>query len=94
MYRKHEGTVHLVMVGAPQMMMLHSGSDNVRGFGAAVKYLSHRASRIVGSAWLIPPHSGAAHLTPIEAIPRIASTTEIRVAYFMMFSEGEISIFF
>jgi putative ABC transport system substrate-binding protein len=34
----------------------------VRGLGAAVKNLSHRASRNVASAWLIPRHSGTAHL--------------------------------
>jgi DNA invertase Pin-like site-specific DNA recombinase len=32
----------------------NSSSDGVRGLGAAVKNLSHRASRNVGSAWLIP----------------------------------------
>src|SRR5262245_16914922 len=41
---------------------LYSSSDGVRGLGAAVKNLSHRASRNVASAWLIPRHSGTAHL--------------------------------
>jgi len=33
---------------------LYSSSDGVLGLGAAVKNLSHRASRNIGSAWLIP----------------------------------------
>src|ERR1035441_3023363 len=37
-------------------------SDDVSGLGAAVKYLSHRASRNVGSDCLIPRHSGTTHL--------------------------------
>src|SRR5262245_28629789 len=41
---------------------LYSSSDGVRGLGAAVKNLSHRASRNVASAWLIPRHSGTAQL--------------------------------
>jgi hypothetical protein len=41
---------------------LYSSSDGVRGLGAAMKNLSHRASRNVASAWLIPRHSGTAHL--------------------------------
>src|SRR5262249_45662760 len=41
---------------------LYRSSDGVRGLGAAVKNLSHRASRNVASAWLIPRHSGTAHL--------------------------------
>src|SRR5262249_42660589 len=41
---------------------LYSSSDGVRGLGAAVKNLSHRASRNVASAWLIPRHSGTANL--------------------------------
>jgi hypothetical protein len=40
---------------------LYSSSDGVRGLGAAVKKLSHWASRNVASAWLIPRHSGTAH---------------------------------
>src|SRR6516225_10061856 len=40
---------------------LYSSSDGVRGLGAAVKNLSHWASRNVSSAWLIPRHSGTAH---------------------------------
>src|SRR5262249_46614368 len=44
--------------------------DGVRGLGAAVKNLSHRASRNVASAWLIPRHSGTAHLanTPFRTL--------------------------
>src|SRR5262245_50942957 len=41
---------------------LYSSSDVVRGLGAAVKNLSHKASRNAASAWLIPRHSGTAHL--------------------------------
>jgi hypothetical protein len=41
---------------------LYRSSDDVSGLGAAVKYLSHRASRNVGSDCLIPQHSGTAHL--------------------------------
>src|SRR5471030_294945 len=41
---------------------LYRSSDDVSGLGAAVKYLSHRASRNVGSDCLIPRHSGTAHL--------------------------------
>ena len=41
---------------------LYSSSVGVLGLGAAVKNLSHRASRNVASAWLIPRHSGTAHL--------------------------------
>jgi hypothetical protein len=44
--------------------ILYSSSDGVRGLGAAVKNLSHRASRNVASAWLIPRHSGTAQLGP------------------------------
>src|ERR1035437_5462344 len=41
---------------------LYRSSDDVSGLGAAVKYLSHRASRNVGSDCLIPRHSGTTHL--------------------------------
>ena len=46
---------------------LYRSSDGVRGLGAAVKNLSHRASRNVASAWLIPRHSGTAHLGGTDA---------------------------
>src|SRR5215475_7942495 len=41
---------------------LYLSSDGVRGRGATMKYLAHIASRNVGSAWLIPLHSGTRQL--------------------------------
>src|SRR5262249_52476763 len=55
---------------------LYSSSDGVRGPGAAVKNLSHRASRNVASAWLIPRHSGTAHLVLIFLIAVLARTKQ------------------
>src|SRR6266487_1395327 len=53
---------------------LYSSSDGVRGLGAAVKNLSHRASRNVASAWLIPRHSGTAHLAQPQFHRRYCSS--------------------
>ena len=52
----------LLKVTDRSLRSLYSSSDGVRGLCAAVKNLSHRASRNVASAWLIPRHSGTAHL--------------------------------
>src|ERR1039458_5936239 len=47
---------------------LYRSSDDVSGLGAAVKYLSHRASRNVGSDCLIPRHSGTTQLVSVRRV--------------------------
>src|SRR5262245_17024665 len=61
----HRFRIKIVAAGellARSLRSLYSSSDGVRGLGAAVKNLSHRASRNVASAWLTPRRSGTAPL--------------------------------
>src|SRR5215469_2065500 len=68
----HRFRVKIVAAGElldRSLRSLYSSSDGVRGLGVAVKNLSHRASRNVASAWLIPRHSGTAHLVAKTSQP-------------------------